>query len=122
MGITRGTRLLDVGCGAGLALQLAAKRGATVAGFDASAGLLEVARERVPEADLRQGDVETLPCPDGGFEQEAAAWGWLRRHDEREYSCVDVTSFRVMRDRRVREALAFDQGFAAAGFVELRPS
>lgn len=54
-------------------------------------------------------------------EQEASAWEWLRRHDEREYSFVDATSFRVMRDRRVREALAFDQDFSAAGFVELRP-
>lgn len=52
-------------------------------------------------------------------EQEAAAWAWLRRHDEREYSYVDATSFRVMRERRLREALAFDQDFAAAGFVEV---
>ena len=52
--------------------------------------------------------------------QEAAAWTWLRRHDEREYSFVDATSFRVMRDRRLREALAFDDDFSAAGFVQLR--
>jgi predicted nucleic acid-binding protein len=55
-------------------------------------------------------------------DQETAAWEWLRRHDEREYSYVDATSFRVMRDRRLREALAFDQDFAAAGFVEVRPT
>jgi uncharacterized protein len=53
-------------------------------------------------------------------EQEAGAWEWLRRHDEREYSFVDATSFRVMRDRRLREALAFDQDFTAAGFIEVR--
>ena len=40
-----------------------------------------------------------------------------RCHDERVYSYVDATSFRVMRDRRLREALAFDQDLAAAGFV-----
>lgn len=51
-------------------------------------------------------------------EQEAGAWEWLRKHDERGYSFVDATSFRVMRDRRLREALAFDQDFAAAGFIE----
>jgi predicted nucleic acid-binding protein len=51
-------------------------------------------------------------------EQEAAAWEWLRRHDERRYSFVDATSFRVMRDRRLREAMAFDQDFVAAGFME----
>ncbi len=54
-------------------------------------------------------------------EQENKAWDWLRKHDERAYSFVDATSFQVMRDRRLREALAFDQDFAAAGFLELRP-
>ena len=53
--------------------------------------------------------------------QEAAAWDWLRKHHERVYSFVDATSFRVMHDRRLREALAFDQDFAAAGFIEVQP-
>lgn len=51
---------------------------------------------------------------------EADAWRWLRRHDERPYSFVDATSFALMRRRRLREALAFDGDFTAAGFVELR--
>jgi SAM-dependent methyltransferase len=65
--IGEATQLLDAGCGAGLALALAARRGASVAGLDASDGLLEVARERLPRADLRQGDLEQLPFPDGSF-------------------------------------------------------
>ena len=52
---------------------------------------------------------------------EQEAWTWLRRHDEREYSFVDATSFALMRSLRIREAFAFDSDFAAAGFVELRP-
>jgi uncharacterized protein len=52
---------------------------------------------------------------------EAEAWGWLRRHDEREYSFVDARSFAAMRRFRIREALAFDGDFVAAGFVEVRP-
>lgn len=52
--------------------------------------------------------------------QEEEALRWLRRHDEREYSFVDATSFALMRSLRVKEALAFDGDFAAAGFVELR--
>ena len=55
------------------------------------------------------------------FELEAEAWEWLRAHDERAYSFVDATSFALMRKLRIREALAFDGDFAAAGFVELRP-
>ncbi len=52
---------------------------------------------------------------------ELDAWRWLRRHDERSFSFVDATSFAVMRRRRLREALAFDGDFLAAGFVEVRP-
>lgn len=51
---------------------------------------------------------------------ERAALRWLRRHDEREYSFVDATSFAVMRSLKVSEALAYDGDFAAAGFTELR--
>jgi predicted nucleic acid-binding protein len=53
-------------------------------------------------------------------DQEAQALRWLRRHDEREYSFVDATSFALMRSLKIREALAFGGDFAAAGFVELR--
>jgi predicted nucleic acid-binding protein len=59
-----------------------------------------------------------LEFADRDIETEALAW--LRRHDEREYSFVDATSFALMRKLRIREALAFDGDFAAAGFVELR--
>ena len=54
-------------------------------------------------------------------ELEDEALGWLRQHDEREYSFVDATSFAFMRARGIEEALAFDGDFAAAGFTELRP-
>jgi uncharacterized protein len=56
-----------------------------------------------------------------GADVEDEAWAWLRRHDERPFSFVDATSFALMRKLRLREALAFDGDFAAAGFVELRP-
>jgi predicted nucleic acid-binding protein len=52
---------------------------------------------------------------------ENRALRWLRQHDEREYSFVDATSFALMRSLRLRNALAFDGDFAAAGFTELRP-
>ena len=67
MGLQKGASLLDVGCGAGLALELARKRGASVSGLDAAEGLLAVARERLPDADLRQGDIEELPFDDDSF-------------------------------------------------------
>lgn len=53
--------------------------------------------------------------------EESEAWRWLERHHERAYSFVDATSFVLMRSRRIREALAFDDDFSAAGFHEVRP-
>jgi SAM-dependent methyltransferase len=63
-----GTRVLDVGCGTGLALVLARERGAKVAGIDVTPGLLEIARRRLPGSDLREADMEYLPFPDGAFD------------------------------------------------------
>src|SRR3954471_2446604 len=47
-GVTAGARVLDVGCGSGLALVLARDRGARPSGIDISPGLLAIARERLP--------------------------------------------------------------------------
>lgn len=63
-----GLSMLDAGCGTGYALQLANRAGARVSGLDASAPLLDVARERVPDADLRVGDLESLPYDDDTFD------------------------------------------------------
>jgi SAM-dependent methyltransferase len=62
------TRMLDVGCGAGMVLRLAADRGADVAGLDASEALLVHARARVPGAPLVQGEIEDLPYEDASFD------------------------------------------------------
>jgi SAM-dependent methyltransferase len=68
LGIGDGRRVLDIGCGSGVYLRAAADRGAEVAGLDASETLLEIARRRVPEADLRRGDMQFLPFEDGRFD------------------------------------------------------
>jgi SAM-dependent methyltransferase len=63
-----GQVILDVGCGVGAFLQLAARRGARPFGLDASEALLELARQRLPHADLRVGDMEALPYEDDCFD------------------------------------------------------
>jgi len=70
--VTAGTRLLDAGCGAGLLTVLASFRGAQVTAVDAAASLLEVVRERVPSADVRQCDLEALPFGDAAFDAVTA--------------------------------------------------
>lgn len=59
-GVGTGTRLLDVGCGAGAAVALAAERGALAAGVDRDPG-------RVEGRALR-GDAAQLPVADGSVD------------------------------------------------------
>jgi SAM-dependent methyltransferase len=63
-----GSPVLDVGCGAGAFLGLVAARGGVAHGIDASEALIAFARERVPDADLRVGEMEELPWADGTFD------------------------------------------------------
>ena len=66
--IGRDARVLDVGCGSGELLMLAAARGAEVSGIDAAEGMLAIARRRLPDADLRLGAMEEMPWEDGRFD------------------------------------------------------
>jgi SAM-dependent methyltransferase len=67
-GLQPGWRALDVGCGAGAFLQLAAERDAEPSGIDASEGLIAFAHRRLPGADLRVGEMEELPWQDDSFD------------------------------------------------------
>lgn len=70
--IAPGTRLLDVGCGAGQLALIAARAGANVTGCDIATNWLEKARERAAAEGLditfEEGDAESLPYPDGQFD------------------------------------------------------
>jgi SAM-dependent methyltransferase len=66
--IGRGSKVLDVGCGAGRFARMAADRGAAVAGLDAAEALVEIAARLTPEGDFRVGDFEALPWPDRAFD------------------------------------------------------
>jgi SAM-dependent methyltransferase len=67
-GVGEETSVLDIGCGSGLALLMAAQRGATVAGIDASEALVGVARRRARGGDIRHGDMFSLPFADATFD------------------------------------------------------
>ncbi|WP_372789795.1 class I SAM-dependent methyltransferase [Paraconexibacter sp.] len=66
--VSTGTAVLDVGCGAGRFSRIAADRGATVAGLDATEPLIEIARTRVLDGDFRVGEMEALPWADDSFD------------------------------------------------------
>ena len=71
-------RLLDIACGSGLALRRANAMGAEVAGIDAAAELVDIARTRNPDADIRLGSMFELPWPDATFDAAVSIngiWG-----------------------------------------------
>jgi SAM-dependent methyltransferase len=63
-----GTELLDIACGSGYATSVAARRGATVSGLDASETLIAIARARTPTGDFRIGDMFALPFDEDRFD------------------------------------------------------
>jgi SAM-dependent methyltransferase len=78
IGVAPSTRLLDIACGSGFAIRIAAGMGATASGIDASEALVAVARERTPNADIRVGSMYELPWPDASFDAAVSVngiWG-----------------------------------------------
>jgi ubiquinone/menaquinone biosynthesis C-methylase UbiE len=72
LGVMPGTRLLDVGCGAGQLALIAARAGARVTACDIATNWLENARARAAadrlEITFEEGDAESLPYQDGQFD------------------------------------------------------
>src|SRR5262249_39823389 len=76
LGDLRGLRVLDYGCGHGMAAVVLARRGALVTGFDLSHGYLAEARRRARANDISvelvQGDGARLPFAAATFDR---LWG-----------------------------------------------
>jgi SAM-dependent methyltransferase len=62
-----GDSLLEIGSGGGLLLRDAIRSGARASGVDHSADMVELARERAPEAEVALGEAERLPFADASF-------------------------------------------------------
>lgn len=81
LGDIDGARVLDYGCGHGMASVVLARSGARVTGFDLSAGYVAEARRRAVAnevvADFVQADAEDLPFANGSFD---AVWGCAILH------------------------------------------
>jgi SAM-dependent methyltransferase len=73
-GVTRGQRVLDVGCGPGaLTSELVRRLGAdSVAAVDPSEPFVTAARARHPGVDVEQAPAESLPYADGSFDAALA--------------------------------------------------
>lgn len=70
--LAAGARLLDVGCGSGELVRMAARAGAVATGVDIAVNLVERARARTSaeglSATFREGDTEALPFEEASFD------------------------------------------------------
>ncbi len=75
VGLSDGTRLLDVATGPGALAAEAARRGAQPVGIDLSPQMIELASHLYPTIDFREADVEHLPFADNTFDAVVCAFG-----------------------------------------------
>ncbi len=68
LNLTGNETLLDIGCGTGIFLSLAAPKVRWIVGFDATVELAEEARRRLPAYPILVGDMEDLPLPDEAYD------------------------------------------------------
>jgi ubiquinone/menaquinone biosynthesis C-methylase UbiE len=76
----RPARTLDVACGTGF---LTRHLNGEIVGLDASASMLEIAHERVPDGEFLVGDALDLPFPDRSFDRIVTGhfYGHLEEED-----------------------------------------
>ncbi len=80
-GLAAGSRVLDVGCGTGVAAVTAARQGGRVTGIDLSPALIDHARFNATlagvEINFSVGDAEALPFRDGEFDVVLSQFGHM---------------------------------------------
>lgn len=76
-----GESVLDIGTGTGTAAGLAIGDGRHVVGLDAARGMLEIARQEVPDVEFVEADFTDLPMADGSIDVVIAAHALLFADD-----------------------------------------
>jgi SAM-dependent methyltransferase len=74
--LASGERVLDVGCGTGIAARFAKEQvgpAGSVTGVDVNEGMLAMARELAPEITFQTANAMSLPFPDDSFERVICA-------------------------------------------------
>lgn len=94
----RGKRVLDIGCGTGWSTEQFVRMGAQVSAIDLTEKAIELTKRRFAiyhlEADIRVGDAEQLPYPNGTFEY-VFVWGVLMHTPDTERTIREI--YRVLK-------------------------
>ncbi len=111
-------RVLDVACGTGDMIRCMMKRlekrgvPARFYGLDCSERMLEIAKKKVPFAELKVGNAEEIPFPDGSFDLVSVAFG-LRNFSEREKAISEI--HRVLKQGGILLLLEFSRNESFLG-------
>jgi len=111
-------RILDVACGTGDMIRCMKKRlerrgiSAKFYGLDCSERMLEIARKKVPFAELKVGNAEDIPFPDGSFDLVSVAFG-LRNFSDREKAISEI--HRVLKQDGILLLLEFSRNGSFLG-------
>ena len=114
----RNLRILDIACGTGDMIRCMRKRlekrglSAHFHGLDCSERMLEIAREKVPFAQLKVGNAEEIPFPDGSFDLVSVAFG-LRNFSDREKAISEI--YRVLKQEGILLLLEFSRNESFLG-------
>ena len=120
-----GGRILDLACGTGRISAPLAARGFDVSGLDISQRALGVAREVLPDADLRHGDMRQLPWPDASFDAVINLWtafGYFETQEEDEQALAEIARVLKPGGRFVLDtanAIGLMRMYRAQGWEEL---
>jgi len=68
LGLKRGARVTDLGCGSGVFSDLLQRAGYDCVGLDISPKLIAIGRKKYPNMEFVEGDVEHLPFPAESFD------------------------------------------------------
>lgn len=93
-----GKNVLDIGCGTGWSTEQFARMGARVSAIDLTEKAVELTKKRFAlynlEADIRVGDAEQMPYPDGAFDY-VFVWGVLMHTPDTEKAIREI--YRVLK-------------------------
>ena len=111
-------RILDVACGTGDMIRCMEKRlekrglSGRFYGLDCSERMLEIARKKVPFAELKIGNAEEIPFPNESFDLVSVAFG-LRNFSDREKAIEEI--HRVLKAGGILLILEFSRNESPLG-------
>ena len=93
-----GKKVLDIGCGSGWSTEQFARAGAKISAIDLTEKAIELTKKRFAlyhlEGDIRVGDAEKIPYPDGTFDY-VFVWGGLMHTPNTEGAIREI--YRVLK-------------------------